>query len=99
MLQHLYDRIPKNFHFVAEYAVKKQELAFDLKEWQKKINLISKGLPMIVVENEVDLEVLCFLFFFTFRDMFICIYIEGIAEYRSNLLSLDENAYGKCLPH
>ena len=57
VLQRLYDRIPKNFHFVPDYAFKKQLLSAELKVWQKKINLISKGFPMIAVENEVDLEV------------------------------------------
>ena len=57
VLQRLYDRIPKNFHFIANYAVRKQELAADLRAWQRKINQINKGMPMIAVENEVDLEV------------------------------------------
>jgi len=57
ILQRLYDKIPKNFHFVSNYTIKKQALAADLRSWQKKINQINKGLPMIAVENEVDLEV------------------------------------------
>lgn len=58
VLQRLYDLIPKTFHFVPEYALKKQLLSAELRTWQKKINLISKGFPMIAVENEVDLEVM-----------------------------------------
>jgi len=53
--------VPSNFRFQAEYAAKKQKARVLLLAWQSKINSITNGLPLIAVENEVDLEVGCVL--------------------------------------
>ncbi|CAK8689282.1 histone-lysine N-methyltransferase SUV39H2-like [Clavelina lepadiformis] len=54
--QRMFDMIPNNFHFHAEYATKKQKLHVELMAWQKKINSINGQKPLLAIENEVDLE-------------------------------------------
>nr|CAB3266718.1 histone-lysine N-methyltransferase SUV39H2 [Phallusia mammillata] len=56
LLQHLYDMVPNNFRFQAQYALRKQEAQAKLLAWQTRMNAITRGAPLIAIENEVDLE-------------------------------------------
>ncbi|XP_077972009.1 histone-lysine N-methyltransferase SUV39H2-like [Styela clava] len=54
--QRLFNAIPKSFKYLSTYGRKKSELRNQLKAWQDVVNESSQGLPYVVVENEVNME-------------------------------------------
>nr|XP_039263186.1 histone-lysine N-methyltransferase SUV39H2-like [Styela clava] len=54
--QRLFNAIPKSFKYLSTYGRKKSELRNQLKTWQDVVNESSQGLPYVVVENEVNME-------------------------------------------
>ncbi|XP_078484462.1 histone-lysine N-methyltransferase SUV39H2 [Ciona intestinalis] len=55
VFQKLFESTPTNFKYVSLYAEEKRKVLYQLQMWQKRINEISKSMPLIAVENEVDL--------------------------------------------